>query len=275
MTRLGEIETSIRARGDLSVFDRTHLHRAWFEDAFGRVRGRDRIRDRATALLAEEGLGPIAIEAESDGFLAWSASAGWRGHRWIVREGERIAGETEVVDGIARAKALGRDVEAEAARIGAAHPLHTALGELRAGRGQLAPSDTPELPDGFGAPVAAAYLNRVWNARALDLLPGVWRGPDEAGGDATGFVLRLLTALPDAVCLFERGLVVGDHEAVLWRLHGHHLGPGFGTPSGKRVRLIGSSLLLIADGLVTAEDMLIDTLALRATAHRPLIDYSA
>lgn len=275
MTRPGEIETDIRARGDLSVFDRTHLHRAWIEDALGRMRGRDRIRDRATALLAEEGLGPIAVDAESDGFLAWSASGGWRGHRWIVREGERIAGEIEVVDGIARAKALGRDVEAEAARIGAARPLHAALGELRAGQGQLAPADAPELPDGFGAPAAAAYLHRVWNARALDLLPGAWRGPDEAGGDATGFVLRLLTALPDAVCLFERGAVIGDREAVLWRLHGHHLGPGFGTPSGKRVRLIGSSLVRIADGVVTAEDMLIDTLALRATAHRPLIDYSA
>lgn len=275
MIGLGEIETSVRARGDLSVFDRSHLHRAWIEDALGRVRGRDRLRDRATAALAEDGIGPVEIEVEGDAFLAWHSSSGWRGHRWAFREGGRILGETEVIDGVARAQARGRDPEAEAARIGAAHPLHAALGELRAGRGQLAPDEAPELPHGFAAPAAATYLHRVWNARALHLLPADWRGPAEAGSDAAAFVLRLLTALPDATCLFERSCLVGDRAAVLWRLHGHHLGPGFGAPSGARVRLIGSSLVRIVDGVVAAEDMLIDTLALRATAHRPLIDYSA
>lgn len=275
MIALGEIARSVRERSDLSVFDRSHLHRAWIEDSFGRVRGRDRIRDRATAALAEEGPGPIGLTAESETFLAWEAAGGWRGHHWAVREEEWIVGDTEVLDGAARAASLGRNVEAEAARIGAACPMHAALGELRAGQGQLAPAEEPDLPHGFGAPAAAAYLHRVWNARALHLLPGEWRGPAEGGSDATGFVLRVLTALPDATCLFERGCDVDGRAAVLWRLIGHHLGPGFGAPSGKRVRLIGSSLISIVDGVVSAEDMLVDTLALRATAHRPLIDYSA
>lgn len=272
MIALGEIERALAERRDLSVLEAAHLHRAWREDAWGHLRGRDRIRDAALAALAEEPRGTPVVDAEADRMIAVTAPGGWRAHRWVWREGGRILRETVVIDGAARARLLGRDPGAEAARIGAGLPIHPAYGELRAGRGQLTTSDAPELPPGFPgeAAAAAAYLHRFWNARALGLAPAEWRGPAEAGEDAAAFAIALLAQLPDAVCLVEDGAMVGDRVALLWRLHGH--APG--VPGGRRIRLIGSSLIRMDGARAASEDMLIDTLAIAATAHRPLVDYA-
>ena len=73
--------------------------------------------------------------------------------------------------------------------------------------------------------------------------------------------------------LFERAIVGEGQIALLWRLHGHHLGPGLGgTPAGRRVRALGSSLLTMAGTEVAVEETMIDLLALRAQPHRPVID---
>ncbi len=276
MITLAEMECRLRETRDLSVLDETHLHRAWREDALGRVRGRDRLREAVLASLADEQAGAPTIEARGAEMIAFTTMGGWRGHRWVEREGDRILGETEILDGAARSAALGLDLN-DAARAKAANcPMHGPLGELRAGLGQLATSERPALPSGFAttAVEAATALHRIWNGRAINQVPREWRGPREAGEDGAAFVIALLTALPDAVWLPVRGSILDDGRvAVLWRLHGHHLGPGFGGPSTRRVRLIGSSVLSMAEGNIAAEDMLVDTLAMRATAHRPLIDY--
>jgi hypothetical protein len=280
VSRLAELERAVRERRDFSGFDTAYLHRAWRENALQRVRGRDRIRDGALAQTADEAAGPITVEAELDddrrAMIAFMAS-GWRGHRWAFHEGSCIVGDVEILDGAARARALAREPEEEARRLGTTLPVHGPLGELRSGRGQIGETEDPLLPPGFpaGAAGAARYLHRVWNRRDLSAVASEWRGPAEANGDGAAFVLGILAALPDAVLLIEAGLVSGDRAAVLWRLHGHHLGQGWGTPSGQRERAIGSSVLTLSRGEVAAEDMLIDTLAMRAAAFRPVIDYAA
>lgn len=269
---LAEIEQAVRQARDFSRFEDSYLHRAWREDAWGRIRGRDRIRDSALADAAEETAGPLRIDHDLGDVIAFTTAAGWRGHRWAFRQGGLVLGDIAVVDGAARAVALGRDVAAEAVRLGEAAPLHAPLGELRAGRGQLASGDMPDLPPGFpdAARPAAAWLHRLWNARALDMAAPDWRGPGEAGGDAAAFLLKLLAMLPDAVVLIEHAVVAEGRVALLWRLHGHRPGP---VPA--RVRVIGSSILTMNENDVIAEDMLIDTLAIRATDHRPMVDYIA
>jgi hypothetical protein len=269
VTALADIERAVRERRDFSCFETAYLHRAWQEDAWGRIRGRDRIRDAAIAAAAEEAAGPVRIDQDLGDMIAFTTVAGWRGHRWAIREGGLILGDIAVTDGAARAEAIGRTVAEEAVRLGAAAPLHAPLGELRAGRGQLASGDLPDLPPGFpdAAHPAASWLHTLWNARAFDRAAPDWRGPAEAGGDGTALLLGLIAAMPDAVLLIERAIVTGDRVAILWRLHGHQAGAA-------RVRAIGSSVLTLAGDDVVAEDMMIDTLAMRATAHRPVIDYS-
>jgi hypothetical protein len=267
---LADIERAVRERRDFSVFDRTHLHRAWREDALGRTRGRDRVRDASIAAAADESAGPVEIEAETGDTIAFRTAAGWRGHRWALREDATIVGEIEVMDGAARAVALGRDVEIEAIRIGERHPVHAPLGELRPGRGQLADADAPILPDGFPAAAmhGACYLHRLWNRRAPGDIAPRWRGPDEAGSDGTRWLTALFAAMPDAVLLFERAVADGERIAIQWRLHGQPVA----SPT-RRIRLIGSSILTTDGNTITADDTLIDTLAMRATAHRPMIGY--
>lgn len=279
MSGLAAIERAVREARDFSRFDETYLHRAWRENALGRVRGRDRIRAGALAQAAEEPAGTLEVPTQIDGgaraMIAF-ACAGWRGHRWAQFEGQAIVGDIEVLDGMARASALGADVESEAPRLGREAPMHAPLGELRSGRGQLAEPDEPILPPQFPAAArpAAKYLHRVWNRRDLSAIPAQWQGPAEASEGGPSFVLGVLAALPDAVLTIEAGLTGERQVAVLWRLHGHHLGQGWGLPSGKRIRAIGSSVFSLDGNTVAAEDMVIDTLAMRAGAFRPVIDYA-
>lgn len=278
MTPLAALERAVRQSLDFTGFEDDYLHRASREDAWGRVRGRDRIRDLALTRLAEEPAGEPVIEADcADGdtsMIAFATEAGWRGHRWAVREDERIAADIEVLDGAARCRALGRDPADEARRQGQGAPVHAPLGELRPGRGQLANAPLPVLPPSFPlrAQPGAAYLHALWNRRDLSLLAEDWRGPAEAGG-GRAFVLQTLATLPDAVWMAERGITNGNTTAILWRLHGHHLGAGWGEPSGRRIRAIGSSVLTMEGERVLAEHTMIDTLAMQATAWRPLVDY--
>lgn len=275
MSALADIEIAVRQRGAFDVFEATHLHRAVREDGFGVVVGRENVRDAAMA----EGGGAVAILHDLGGMIVFE-TGGWRGHRWAACEGERILTETVIVDGTARARALGRDVGEEAALAGAASPVHAPLGELRSGRGQLGTPAAAILPRGFpeGARPVADSFHRVWNARAFAAAERCgWRGPDGIDGDETAYatwLTRLFAALPDAVMMIERGIVTADRIALLWRLHGHHLADGFGVAAtGRRVRAIGSSVFTMQEGAVVAHDLLVDELAIMAQLRRPVIGY--
>ena len=274
---LPDIEIAIRNRRAFDIFETTHLHRATIEDGFGVVTGRENVRDAAIAAVISDGGGPVTIVDDLGAMIVFE-TGGWRGHRWARYEGVRIAGETLVIDGAARARILGHDLRAEAFRLGAGSPVHAPLGELRSGRGQLGTADGAILPRDFPAAARAAAdgFHRTWNARAFGMIGACrWRGPDGAEGDEADYATwlsRLVAALPDGVVTIERGIVAGDRIALLWRLHAHHLAHGFSVAAtGKRVRAIGSSVLTIDDGAVVAHDLMLDELAIAAQLHRPVI----
>ncbi|TRW17752.1 ester cyclase [Glacieibacterium frigidum] len=280
MSDLAALETAVRSHRAFDAVENAYLHRAWRDDDYGRTRGRAAIRDAAIAEIAEEGAGPVRIVDDLGDMIVLETAAGWRAHRWVRRDGERIVAETLIRDGAARARALGRDFGAEALRRGAGSPAHAPLGELRAGLGQFATTRQAALPHDFpdAARDLAHAVHRVWNGRAFgEIGARRWTGPDGRSGDgeaAAAWLTELFAALPDAVLLFERAIVAPDRVALLWRLHGHHLADGFGVAAtGRRVRCHGSSVLTLIDGVVQAEDTLLDTLALATQLHRPAISY--
>lgn len=278
MSVLADLELAVRGQRAFGRFDMTHLHRASREDGFGVVIGRDQIREAAIAIASEE-TGPVAILHDLGEMIVFDAG-GWRGHRWARYEGDRILAETVIIDGTARARSLQRDVAGDAARIGSGTSVHAPLGELRSGRGQLGTAATAPLPRDFpdaARPLADA-LHCVFNARAFDAAGSYrWRGPGGVEGDETVFadwLIRLFTALPDAVLMIERGIASAGQIALLWRLHGHHLADGFGlAATGKRIRAIGSSVFTLHDGTVVAQDLLVDEFSIAAQLHSPVIGY--
>jgi hypothetical protein len=272
--RLADIEQALHRDRDFSVIEDAYLHRATLEDSLGLVRGRDRVSDARIAELSDETAGDATVLHDLGDMIVVRTPQGWREHRWAIRQGNRILSEIAIVDGVARCRALGRDAEAEALRIASGRALHPPLGELRSALGQMATPDRPDLPPGFpqAAVDAATRLHRQWNARDLSAAPTRWAGPDGTGDDGAAFILALLRIMPDAVLMIERACVAGDTVALLWRLHGHHLGVGLSSPpTGRRIRAIGSSVIDAAGG----EDMMIDMLSIHATPHRPLVDYAA
>jgi hypothetical protein len=265
-----------------------YLHRATREDALGLLAGRDAVVNEviqtASTLrdveveLRHEGpeLSLLILSGGYDGGLLGMpvdeppARIDLREHRWSRREGGGIVEEIVVTDRAAAVEAVGGDLGAIAASLGAAHPMQPPLGELRSGEGQLAPA-----PDsgwtGAQKPLIDA-LHRIWNGRRLDEIDALyaadaaWQGPRGAEGgrrELRRWLTRLYARLPDATFLFDRIEETPDHVAILWRLFGH--------AGGKRARLIGSTLLFLAEGRVATDDTLIDELALETTPHRPLL----
>jgi hypothetical protein len=69
--------------------------------------------------------------------------------------------------------------------------------------------------------------------------------------------------------MVEQGIVAGDRVAILWRLHGQHV-----TVSGRRLRLIGSSLFTLQGDTVAADATLVDEFAISVQLRQLLLDYS-
>jgi hypothetical protein len=205
VSALAELEVALRRDRSLEKLSAAYCHRATREDSLGVVKGREAI---LAAAVAEDPC-DVEIEADLGDMVAYCVDGRWRGHRWVWREDGHILREVLVE-------------EREDARM--APPSHAPLGELRAGEGQFAASAEPPLPPGFaaGAKEAAVRLNRQWNGRAL-------------GADGERWLIELLRLLPDATFTFEHAVVSSTDVALLWRVMGH--------ASGKRVRLIGSTLV--------------------------------
>ena len=262
----------------------THLHRATRTSTLHWLRGREAlIADDLATLVALAGGSVSALAVvEALRVTGFQTEAGtWRRHCWSRYEADRVVAETVVEDTASRLAALGVDVGAAAEQLASACPLP--LGELRAGAGQQAAGPYALLPPGIdpAARPVCDFLHRLWNGRDMALAgwsPAVsWRGPDGLAGERQAlraWVLGLLVQLPDAVLMFEAAAVGGDKIAVLWRLHGHHHVDALGLPaSGRRIRLIGSSLVNMVDGAIVEDDTVIDTVAFMAQALAPTLAY--
>ncbi len=231
MTPLAALEIALRRDRNLAVLADTHVHRATREDSLGIIKGRDAI----TAAWVNEDAADVGITADLGEMIAYKVD-GWHGHRWVWREAGRILREVVVED---------RGQPRSAA------PVHSPLGELRAGQGQYAAGDTALVPPGFPAAVCdiANRLHRAWNGRAFSLYEGAW-------------LPALIRQLPDATFHFEHAVVSHEQTAILWRVHGHHA-------CGQRVRLIGSSVFT-----GDADETVIDHAAMAAQIARETLSYA-
>jgi hypothetical protein len=237
---LATLESALRTDRALGALSQSHVHRAVREDSLGFKIGRDAIladwtlQDRADVTIT-------ADFGEMIGFEIGTDNKAWRGHRWVVREGDKIIRET-LIENRSQPKF--------------APETHTPLGELRAGRGQYDAGTKAVLPADFpdAARPLADLLHQAWNGRAFNLYEASW-------------VARIIRTLPDATFHFERALVQGNQYAILWRVHGHHA-------EGQRVRLIGSSVMTFDDSAIKSETTIVDFAALDAQLGRELISYA-
>jgi hypothetical protein len=216
--------------GAFDALARVLLHRARVEDGLFETVSRDAVLAELVALAA---VGDAwEVQRIGDCVVARGArTCAW----WVEGEGARVAALTRV-------DARGADAGA-AVPLGAAHPAHRPVGELRSGRAQFA-------PEAGGRTIGQRYARAV-DARALAGLP------------QRGWWLRLLARVPDAAVTLDRENMVGGEAAVLWRVQGH--------VAGRRVSLPGISLLALDGETVTAEEPLLDMLALEASAYRPFL----
>ena len=240
ISALAVLETRLRSARALADLGQSHVHRAMREDSLGFLVGRDN-------LLADWTLqdrSDVTIVADFADMIAFEVGLGphmWQGHRWVVKENNKIVAETLIENrGVTKV----------------APPVHPPLGELRAGQGQYDAGDVPILPADFPdrAKPLAAILHKAWNGRAFNLYEAPW-------------LLTLVRALPDATFYFERARVDANHIALLWRVHGHHA-------TGQRVRLIGSSVMAFDDGTITSDMTLVDFDAFHAQLDRAFINYA-
>ena len=272
--------------GTFGALEQAYLHRATAEDALALHVGRDVLIAQAVAHAAlvrdarvdivHDGsmLGVTRLRGIHDSTI-WNvppldAQVSLREHRWSRREGSGVIEDVVVTDWAGLAEAINADLGEVAAEIGAASPLQLPLGELRSGRGQLAPS--PSSGWGGACDELVDAIHRIWNGRRLDEIQNLfsadatWVGPrGRSGGPAElrRWLTKLLAALPDATLVPDEVEASGEHVAIRWRLFGHR--------SGRRVRMIVSMLLRIECGKIVADDTLLDELALLATPYRPLM----
>ena len=134
------------------------------------------------------------------------------------------------------------------------------------------PNDLPKLLYGL-----------VWNARMLDqirvlyapnaaiFVPGNRRL--EGHDDLTRHVLGMLAAFPDGAVNLDQVVhnpnkTDGFLISARWTFQGTHLGPSvYGTPSGRRVRIIGISHLEVRGGQIQSEHTVWDEFALLKQIH--------
>lgn len=282
------LETRLRsgAFGDIAT---AYLHRATRETSSAVLHGREALLAVAlaeAAALPEAALALGFCHTNLATFALRQDELGWRGHRWLEREGNQIIREILVEDGQARMTALCVTPNGQGLA-----PIHAPIGELRPGYGQFAAPEAAIVPAHWpdAARPVANIFHQIWNGRAIDRLALLWhadanwRGPNGACGDRAAlarWLTALFAAVPDATLMFERAIVGDGTIALLWRLHGHQHGhhagwQGFGAPSGRRVRIIGSSVLKMEAGRVIDDETLIDTLAMARQLAAPPIAWRA
>jgi predicted ester cyclase len=208
----------------------------------------------------------------------------------LVRE-NRVLEEWIVTDEIALIRQLGLDevelaksITLEESSRGIQVPV-IGLNEIVRSGGQhhqpIRLEADPKNPDEL--PVLLYSL--IWNARMLDQIKTLY-APNaeiivpgnrklEGHDDLTRYVLGLLAAFPDGAINLDQVVHTGSEAggfliSARWTFQGTHLGPSaYGTPSGRRVRIIGISHLDVRDGQIQREHMVWDEFALLKQIHWP------
>jgi predicted ester cyclase len=206
----------------------------------------------------------------------------------LVRE-NRVFEEWVVTDEIALIRQLGLDevalaksIRLEESNQGLQTPV-IGLSEIVRSSGQTHPpirlEGNPRDPD----ELPGLLYGLIWNARMLDQIKILYassaeiRVPGnrklEGHDDLTRYVLGLLAAFPDC-CINLDQIVHNGNESggflisARWTFQGTHLGSSaYGTPTGRRVRIIGISHLEVRDGTVQREQMVWDEFALLKQIH--------
>ena len=176
-------------------------------------------------------------------------------------------------------------VESEAATGAKAKEADT-FGDLNRLRGQEPPRKEPEQ---LGGPAAEARMHRsiheIWNLRRLDFVDAYY-APNVTcyttgnrilcgRGDYRHNLTSLLAAFPDAVIRVDHtcSLPLGDdghRVAARWTFMGTHTGPGwYGRPTGKRVKLLGTTHAEVVDGKIVKEWLVYDEIAILKQILRP------
>ncbi len=206
----------------------------------------------------------------------------------FVRE-NRVVEEWVVTDEIAVIRQLGLDEVALAKSItleelsrGCQAPV-TGLSEIVRSSGQHHPAIQLEADPRNPDELPVLLYGLIWNARMLDqikvlyapsaeiVVPGnrKFKGHD----DLTRHVLGWLAAFPDCAINLDQVIHNGNESdgfliSARWTLQGTHLGSSaYGTPSGRRVRLIGISHFEVRDGQIQREHTVWDEFALLKQIH--------
>jgi predicted ester cyclase len=207
---------------------------------------------------------------------------GRRVWRWGMADcftvGNRIVEEWLAHDGITEVRQMGYDPLRLAHAAVLPGTLHT-HGEIdRLPTGQQAPAvyevPSPDQPQEF----IRAILDNLWNARLINMVrlhyaPGhVAFLPDSrklyGHGDYENFVITLMASFPDLALTVDHQCVVGSEArgyrvATRFTLQGTHDGYGpYGSPTGRRIRLVGVSHHVIKGGKIVQEWTLFDEFAL-------------
>ena len=286
---LEHLERDLTRRLAFARYETDYLHRATRETSLDFFHGRAALLEDSLseashfrdATLDEVSILPDAIAVRVHATAANSGAAiAFRRHRWVRREGAFIAAETVIADG--RALLEKRFEAAIAAQVKQRFAM-APLGELRAGAGQRAIGQAALLTHEPPAKVRAVCdaLHLIWNGHRFDTIEtayaetATWVGPAERAGDRgamRNWLVGLLADLPDAVWTVDRWSAEGDRIGVLWRLFAHHVRPAFGLePTGRRLRLLGSTFVQLQGGRIVSEDTQLDEAALHIQLRQVVI----
>lgn len=202
----------------------------------------------------------------------------------IVRE-NRITEEWLVHDELTVVRQLGLDVDEvlrELTLTADVSAMYDIVGEVPRTNGQLTPPQyTPKHPGTFDVEdFIRGGMHAIWNWRLLNKIPDYYAStcPIHATGnrklyghgDARAQVLHLLAAFPDGMLEVDDCYANGDGDAehgyraaVRWTFTGTHRGLGtYGKPTGKQVRILGTSEFRIRDAKIVEEWTVWNELAL-------------
>ena len=206
----------------------------------------------------------------------------------LVRE-NRVLEEWVVTDEIAVIRQLGLDevelaksITLEESTRGWQAPM-VGLNEIVRSSGQLHPAIRLEADPRNPNELPMLLYGLIWNARMLDQIKMLYvpsaeitvPGNRKLGGhdDLTRYVLGLLAAFPDCSINLDQVVHNGSKTdgfliSARWTFQGTHLGlSAYGTPTGRRVRIIGISHLEVRDGQIQGEQMVWDEFALLKQIH--------